>query len=112
MSLGMFSYKRLDTEFGRYKDKLCEFLEKSERFDVIRSDENPITFKKAEKEKICESEKVILSSDRLIFGEFGIGLGSNLVQNNLVYMSKRDMLIAVPRGYKGAFTYYRFVPCV
>jgi hypothetical protein len=86
-----------------------KFVESEGNVNVYLSDLNPVTNSKADKELKYENVELYLYGRELHFDDRRLSLRIEGSKETQVYLGTNDMLITMPRGYKGASTYFHFV---
>lgn len=109
MCLKMLKYSKIDLASDRDFASVMNFVDSVSNVNVYVSDLNPITNSNVHKELKYENVSLSLIDRELKFGDGILKLFMESASEVNVYIGKKDMLITLPRGYKGAFAYYHFV---
>ena len=108
MCLKMLKYSKINLASDRDFNAVENFVNSINKVNVYLSDMNPITNQATNKELRYENVSLTLFGRELNFGDGKLSLRVESANEVKVYIGKNDMLITLPRGYKGAFTYYYF----
>lgn len=107
MCFGVFrNYTKVDLDLGF--DVVENFVLKNPVVTVNVFDDNPLKTKQSPY-KSYENVSMDLFGRELHFGDGVLSLRIESAKEVDVYVKDSDMIISVPRGYKGASTYYHFV---
>lgn len=109
MCLKMLKYSKIDLCDDNEFISVEKFVESDGNVNVYMSDLNPITNPKVSKELKYENVELYLYGRELHFDDRRLSLRIEGSKETGVYLGKDDMLISMPRGYKGASTYFYFV---
>lgn len=109
MCLKMLKYKKIDLHSEEDFVFVENFVKSVGNVNVYLSDLNPISCPKTNKELKYENVELYMFGRELHFCDRKLSLREESSNETDVYVGENDMLISLPRGYKGAYTYYHFV---
>ena len=95
-------YKKLDLYYGTRK--LEEFINGIQTCNVYRSSLSPFS-KKEKCECVGQNDTIFIKNSRLQTSSFNLDLSPRFYSDVIYYLGK-NLVIKVPRGYEGNYTYY------
>ena len=110
MCLKMLKYSKIDLMDDADFQAVENFVESVNKVNVYVSDLNPVSNTKATKTLKYENVNLSLVERKLNFGDGTLSFHIEASRDTNVYVGNNDMLVELPRGYKGLFTYYYFEP--
>lgn len=108
MCLKMLNYSKVLLNEDEGFEKIENFVKGLGNVTVKIYDDNPITNKNAKMSNIYENVEPYLFGREFHFGERMLNFRAEASTDTVIYLGTDDMLVIIPRGYKGAFTYYYF----